>query len=108
MKKVRIVVNEARVKVAINSAHTIDEILPSPKGTLTLKEKSCVVYQVPCFDCNFVYIGQTKRYLKSRLTEHELTIKHQNPKKSALCERCIQFDYLIEWNNSKVLKTEAH
>ena len=47
--------------------HTIGRILPSPKDSLTLEEKSCLVYQVPCFDCDFVYIGQTKRDLKSRL-----------------------------------------
>ena len=37
-----------------------------------------------------------------------MAIKHQKPEKSALCEHCIQFDHLIEWNNSKALKTEAH
>ena len=55
-----------------------------------------------------VYIGQTKRDLKSRLAEHKLAIRNQEPEKSALCEHYIQFDHLIDWNNSKVLKTEAH
>ena len=59
-------------------------------------------------DCNFVYIGQTKRDLKSRLAEHKLAIKNQEPKKSALCEHYMRFDHLIDWNNSKILKTEAH
>ena len=88
--------------------YTIGRILPSPKVPLTLEEKSCLVYQVPCFDCDFVYIGQTKWYLKSRLAEHNLAIRNQEPEKSALCGHSIQFDHLIDWNNSKVLKTEAH
>ena len=75
---------------------------------LTLEEKSCLVYQVSCFDCYFVYFGQTKRDLKSRLAEHKLAINNQEPEKSALCEHSMQFDHLINWNNSKVLKTEAH
>ena len=86
---------------------TIGQILPSPKDSLSLEEKSCLVYQVPYFDCDFVYIGQTKRDLKSRLAEHKLAIKNQEPEKSALCGHSIQLDHFIDWNNSKVLKTEA-
>ena len=73
-----------------------------------LKKKIRLVYQVPCFDCDFVYIGQTKRDLKLRLAEHKLAIRNQEPEKSALCEHSVQFDHLVDWNNSKVLKTEAH
>ena len=72
--KVRRILNEAGVKVAMRSVRTIGQILPSPKDPQNPEEKSCVVYQVPCSDCNFVYIGQTKRELKSRLAEHNLVI----------------------------------
>ena len=74
------------MKVAMKPIHTIGRILPSPNDPLTLEEKSCLVYQVPCFDCDFVYIGQTKRDLKSRLAEHKLAIRNQEPEKSALCD----------------------
>ena len=107
-EKVRRVLNETGVKVAMKPVHTIGRILPSPKDPLTLEEKSCLVYQVPCFNCDFVYIEQSKRNLKSRLTEHKLAIKNQEPEKSALCEHSVKFDHLIDWNDSKVLKTEAH
>ena len=108
IKKVRRVLNEAGMKVATKLVHTIAQNLPSMKNPLTLEEKSCLVYQVPCFDFDFVYIGQTKLDLKSRLAKHKLAIKNQEPEKSALCEHSIQFYRLIAWNNSKVLKTEAH
>ena len=88
--------------------HTIGRILPLPKDPLTLEEKNCLVYQGPCFDCELVYIGQTKRDLKSRLAEHNLSIRNQEPEKSALWEHSIQFDDLKDWNNSKILRTEAH
>ena len=113
-EKIRRVLNEAGVKVAMKPIYIIGRILPSPKNPLTFEEKCCLVYQVPCFHkdcgfhCDFVYIGQTNRDLKSRLAEHKLAIRNQEPEKSALCEHSIQFDHLIDWNNSKVLKTEAH
>ena len=75
---------------------TIGQILPSAKDPHSLEEKSCVVYQVPCSDCNFVYIGRTKRDLKSRLAEHKLAIKNHEPEKSVLSERYMRFDHLID------------
>ena len=70
---------------------TIDQILPSkdPRNS----KKKFVVYHVPCSDSNFVCIGQTKRKLKSRLAEHKLAIKNQEPEKSALCEHYMRFVY---------------
>ena len=64
---------------------TIGQILPS-KDPHNPEEKSCVVLQGPCSDCNFVYIGQIKWYLKSRLAKHKLAIKNQKLEKSAFCE----------------------
>ena len=58
----------------------------SPKDPLDNSEKSCLVYQVLCRDCSFVYIGQTKRDLISRLDEHKRAIKNQRPDLSAFCE----------------------
>ena len=100
--KVRRILNKAGVKVTMRPVRTIGQILPSPKDPQNPEKKSCVVYQVPCSDCNFVYIGQTKRDLKSRLAEHKLAIKNQEPEKSALCKHYMRFNYLIDWNNSKI------
>ena len=40
---------------------------PTPKI-----DKKGVVYEVTCGDCNHVYIGETGRTLRKRLTEHKV------------------------------------
>ena len=87
--KIQRVLNEVGVKVAIKPHLTIRKLLPSLKDPLDYSEKSCLFYQVPCRDCSFVYIGQTKRDLKSRLDEHKRAIKNQRLNLSALCEHSI-------------------
>ena len=72
---------------------TIDQILLS-KDPHNL-EKSCAVYEVPCSDCNFVYIRQTKQDGKSCLAEHKLAIKNQELQKSDFCEHYMLSDHLI-------------
>lgn len=71
-------------------------------------QKNCLVCQVLYFDCNFVYIGQTKRELKSCLTEQKRANKFQRPEKSAYCEHTVPFDHKIYWDNTEILKLEPH
>jgi hypothetical protein len=33
-------------------------------------ESTCVVYNIPCRDCNNSYVGQTSRFLSTRIREH--------------------------------------
>ena len=58
-------------------------------------------------DCSFVYIGQTKRDLTSRLDEHKRAIKNQRPDLSALCEHYITMDHIISWTEAKILELET-
>ena len=84
------------MKIAMKPVRTIGQILPSSKDPHNPEKKSCVVYQVPCSDLNFVYIGQTERDLKLCLAEHKWAIKNQEPEKIALCEHYIQFDHSLD------------
>ena len=49
--------NEVRVKVAMKPIRTIGQYLPSPKDPITTDEITCIVYEVPCKDSDFVYVA---------------------------------------------------
>ena len=102
--KIRRILNEAGLKVALKPCKTIGNLFSLPKDPIEAHEKSQLIYKVPCGDCDFVYIGQTKRDLKSRINEHKRAVKNQQPEKSALCEHLILFDHCINWNGAAVLK----
>ena len=104
--KIQRVLNDVGVTVAMKPFVTIGKSLPSPKDPLDVNEITGTIYQVPFHDCPFVYIGQTKRDLKSRLAEHKRAIKYQRPEKSALCEHSITLDHLIDWREATILSTE--
>ena len=46
--------------------------------------------------------------LNSQLKEHQRAIKQQKPENSALCEHVILFDHVIDWSNSRILKTKSN
>ena len=63
--KIQRVLNDVGVRVAMMPFVTIEKSLPFPKDPLDVNEITGIIYQVPCHDCLFVYISQTKRDLKS-------------------------------------------
>ena len=63
--KIQHVLKDVGVRVAMRSFVTSWKSLPSPKDPLDVNEITGIIYQVPCRNCPFVYIGQTKRDLKS-------------------------------------------
>ena len=58
-EKIKRTLNAIEAKVAPKPLITIGKLLPSLKDPLVAEEKSCLVYQVLCQDCCFLYIGQT-------------------------------------------------
>ena len=105
-EKIKRVLNEAGVNVAMKPVHTIRHVLPLPKDPYTSEDIGCIIYEIPCLDCNFVNIGQTKRGLKSRLAEHKRATLNQKLEQSALCVHAMEFEHNIEWINAKILKVE--
>ena len=104
--KIQRVLNDVGVKVATRPFVTIGKSFPSLKDPLDVNEITDIIYQGLCHDCPFVYIGQTKRDLKSRLSEHKRAIKYQRPEKFALFEHSIILDHIIDWNEATILSTE--
>ena len=47
---------------------------------MTEEKRKEVVYQAPCKDCPKVYIGESKRPLKTRISEHKQAVKRGDEK----------------------------
>ena len=63
------------VTTAVRPHITLRKLLVSPKDKIP-KDKQCgVVYQVPCHNCNQVYIGETGRQLGTRIDEDKKEVE---------------------------------
>ena len=60
------------------------------------------VYKLPCNDCDLVYIGQTGRDLKSRVSEHKDSIRRAQ-KSSAVFNHFSTLSHDMNWNNAEIL-----
>ena len=106
-EKIQSVLNSVGVKFALQPLLTIGRYLPSLKDSIFTSEKSCLIYKIPCNDCEFSCIGQTKQDLKTRILKQQKTIRNQQPEKSALCKHSMIHDHRIAWQEALILKTKT-
>ena len=68
--------------------------------TLELDKKG-VIYEVPCGECDHVYIGETGRTLRKRLTKHKAAVKKQD-QKNGIAVHAWKSGHQVEWESAKV------
>ena len=61
------------------------------------------VYQILCHDCDFSYIGETKRSVSIRKKEHLTDIHHLRFDKLALTKHVFDKERSMDWTNAKIL-----
>ena len=98
------VLSQVGIKVALKPYFTLSSVFRKPKDVICDKKKCGLVYEIPCRDCDAVYVGETARSLSTRKKEHVKAVKEMNLQKSALCQyietcdplhclgRCIHFE----------------
>ena len=100
---------------------TLRNMLVHPKDKIKQEDKTGVVYQIPCKNCERVYIGETARSLGERVSEHKKDVMSNTKKnytratrkesqgeynKSAITDHCNKYNHIVDWDNIKVLEME--
>ena len=68
------------------------------------ERKKEVVYEVACKDCDQKYIGETKRTMKERLTEHKYVVR-RGDEKNGIAVHANKFNHSIDWESAGVRST---
>ena len=68
-------------KTVMKSTSTLRGSLMRVKQARPDRKMKGVVYEVPCKDCPYVYIGETERTLEKQLSKHKTAAKKHDPKK---------------------------
>ena len=60
------VLAQVNIGVASKPHCMLSSVFRKPKDRIVESEKSGLVYEIPCRDCDAIYIGETGRSLKTR------------------------------------------
>ena len=102
------------VKTIMKPGTKLGQILSSHKDKIQSNKRQGAIYQIPCKDCNMVYIGETKQSFETRKKEHIRDIRNAQSKPpnikgntTTLCKHAINLHHDINWNNSQILEFET-
>ena len=76
------------------------------KSTRPDEQKKGVIYEVPCADCDCVYVGETGRSLEMRLKEHRYTVKKDS--KNGKAVHTCSSNHNVDWEAVKVVAVEQN
>ena len=67
------------------------------------------MYSTPFKDnnCKAVYIGRTKRFIKSRINEYKNNIRKCPTKQNALTKHTIEKDHIFDFDGTKIVAMEC-
>jgi len=106
-EKFREVVGVSDMRVAYYGVKLRNNIKAHKDPLLNLYKKN-VVYKLNCNNCKAIYVGQTKRQLKTRIVEHRNHIKRNKSTYSVITDHRIIFDHEFDWDNVEILDVERN
>ena len=101
------VLTQAGFRVAMKPCRTLRQELVAPKDKVDTLDKSGVVYQIRCQECDSSYIGHTSKNLKDRVKQHRTATEKGRMNDSAIAEHAWKAHHAIDWENVKVLDQET-
>jgi hypothetical protein len=105
-------ISSSLLKVGLKSVYSIPKklntLIKRGKDKIPKLNKTEVVYQINCKNCQFSYIGQTKRHLITRIKEHKNNIKMHESNYSVISKHRVEFNHDFDWDNPTILHNEKH
>jgi len=105
-EKFKTIAHGLNMTLSFFSFNKLGRIIKVQKDKLALECNKNVVYKLACKNCDSTYVGQTKRKLKTRLTEHKNDIKRKTGKFSVITEHRLENNHEFDWDNPKILDKE--
>ena len=75
-KLLRILLKSHKIRPTIYTENTLHKLLFKPKDRVVTGDKSNFVYEVDCSNYEAVYLGESKRSLKSRSDKHKRSVRN--------------------------------
>jgi hypothetical protein len=105
--------------IAFKKNKTKPKFYSNLKDTLHNNDKTSIVYEIPCHDCEKVYIGMTKNQLKTRISQHKsnqnklinsnnIVDKQIASNKTALVQHAYKNLHTFNFDNAKILHVESN
>lgn len=95
------------VKLASKPVNKNQRFFTNTKSRLQKEDKNGCIYQIPCGDCDKVYIGETKQKLGVRLSQHRNDVRAQKDA-TALASHAREEEHEYNFDECRILARERN
>jgi hypothetical protein len=89
------------VRAVFKPGRTLRRSLTKVKKQTPQEKQTGIVYEVPCKDCDKVYVGETKRTMKVRLSEHRQAVR-KGDSRNGIAVHVQTTEHGINWEGASV------
>lgn len=107
-EEVRRIMNGHGLDVLYTVPRKLDCLISKGKDQLPANKRTNVIYKLTCNDCSACYIGQTKRYLETRIKEHFKDIKKHESNYSVVSNHRASYNHDFNWSAVFILHNESN
>ena len=86
---------------------TLRHLLTKVKTPISLEMKTGVIYEIPCSECDTIYIGETGRCLKKRIVEHRRAVKNCD-RNNGVAVHAWDEGHSVNWEGARVRCNEPN
>ena len=95
------------IRTILKSYITLRSHLVQPKRALEPTKQNGVVYKIPC-ECGKVYMGETGRSMRKRITEHDRNIRFVRTQTCAASGHAYETGHILIWSDAKFIDRDPH
>jgi hypothetical protein len=116
-RKIRSLCDSIGVHLLYSRKPNLGNYLAPIRPTLSVDDTRNCVYQIPCGDCDSVYVGETKRKFSTRCKEHKYacmkatlcgSVKESERYDTGLPLHSLEFQHNFNYNEAVILKKEMN
>ena len=83
------------------------KLLCKPKDRVATEDKNNIAYEIDCSNCQTVYFGESKRFLKPRSDEYKRSVRNCDCDKNEIAKLCSEADHNFNWDQEKAIDRES-
>ena len=77
-----------KIRSTFSTENILRELLCKPKDRVAAEDKNNIFYEIDCSNCEAVYFGESKRFLKLRPDERKRSVRNCDCDKNEIAKHC--------------------
>jgi len=98
-------IRDLDTKISYTGINKLNKFIKVHKDSLPKDLHTNVVYKISCDNCDASYVGQTRRFLKTRISEHRNHINRNTTQYSVITDHRL-LNHEFDWNCVEILDEE--